>query len=150
MGLYQNGQAIEIIGTDLNTTVMEKARQGVYSARAVRHVEGRVLDRYFVRDGDNFHLIDEIKDRVKFEFGNLIQTPMPLTGPQDVIFCKNVSIYFCPEAARKLIDGLRDTLTPGGYLLLGHAESLWEMPDGFALVEHERAFGTEKRSRRQG
>ena len=75
-----------------------------------------------------------------FEFGNLTRTPMPSTGPQDVVFCKNVAIYFRDEVTRKLIEGLRDTLTPGGYLLMGHAESLWQMSDVFSLVEHDRAF----------
>jgi chemotaxis protein methyltransferase CheR len=65
---------------------------------------------------------------------------MPSTGPQDVIFCKNVTIYFRADVTRKLIRGIHDTLAPGGYLLLGHAESLWQMSDGFSLVEHGRAF----------
>jgi chemotaxis protein methyltransferase CheR len=56
------------------------------------------------------------------------------------VFCKNVAIYFRAEATRKLIEGLRDTLTPGGYLLMGHAESLWHMSDLFSLVEHDRTF----------
>jgi chemotaxis protein methyltransferase CheR len=56
------------------------------------------------------------------------------------VFCKNVAIYFRSEVARRLICGLRDTIAPGGYLLLGHAESLWQMSEGFTLVEHNRAF----------
>jgi chemotaxis protein methyltransferase CheR len=144
MGLYRNGRTVEIIGTDLNSVAMERARQGTYSARAVRNVEGWLLDRYFIREGDAFTLVDDVKRRVTFEFGNLMQTPMPPTGPQDVIFCKNVAIYFRPGVVQKLIDGLRDTLTPGGYLLLGHAEALWQLPAGFDLVEHERAFCYQK------
>ncbi len=137
---------IEIIGTDLNTRVLDKARRGVYSPRAVRNVEGRLLDLYFAPQGRNFALTDAIKRRVKFEFGNLTQTPMPSTGPQDIIFCKNVTIYFRSDVTRKLINGLRDTLAPDGYLLLGHAESLWQMSEGFSIVEHERAFCYRKRT----
>jgi len=142
MGLFQTWPdgTIEIIGTDLNTKALQKARSGVYSARAVRNVEGRLLERYFGREEEKFVLSDEITRRVTFEFGNLMQTPMPSTGPQDIIFCKNVSIYFRPEVTAKLMRGLHDTLVPGGFLLLGHAESLWQMSEGFALVEHERAF----------
>jgi chemotaxis protein methyltransferase CheR len=142
LGLFQAypDLTIEIIGTDLNTKALEQARRGVYSARAVRNVEGRLLEQYFRRDGQRFVLSDEIKKRVKFEFGNLTQTPMPSTGPQDIIFCKNVSIYFRPDVTRKLVRGLHDTLAPGGFLLLGHAESLWQMSEGFTLIEHERAF----------
>ena len=140
--------SIQIIGTDLNTKALEKARRGIYSARAVRNVEGRILDDYFVRDGTNFALSESIRKRVNFEFGNLTKTPMPSTGPQDVVFCKNVAIYFGADVTRRLIDGLRDTLVPDGYLLLGHAESLWQMSDGFALVEHERAFCYKKKQGR--
>lgn len=142
MGLYHAwpGWTIEIVATDLNTKMLEKARRGIYSARAVRNVEGPMLAEYFRRDGSAFHLSDAIKDRVQFEFGNLTQTPMPSNGPQDIVFCKNVAIYFRSGVMRKLIRGIRDTLTPGGYLLLGHAESLWQMSEGFALVEHERGF----------
>ena len=142
MGIYrsQPDWLIEIVGTDLNTEALDRARRAVYTERAVRHVQGPLLDEYFVRDGKTFVLKDAIKARVTFEFGNLTRTPMPSTGPQDVVFCKNVAIYFRAEVTRKLIEGLRDTLTPGGYLLMGHAESLWQMSDLFSLVEHDRTF----------
>ena len=141
MGLFHDPDwIVEIIGTDLNTRALETARRGVYSTRAVRNVEGMLLDYHFTRDGKLFALSDAIKKRVKFEFGNLTQTPMPSTGPQDIVFCKNVTIYFSPEVTRKLISGLHDTLAPDGFLLLGHAESLWQVSDGFTLVEHDRAF----------
>ena len=142
MGIYRSHPdwLIEIVGTDLNTEALDRARRAVYTERAVRHVQGPLLDEYFVRDGKTFVLKDAIKARVTFEFGNLTRTPMPSTGPQDVVFCKNVAIYFRDEVTRKLIEGLRDTLTPGGYLLMGHAESLWQMSDIFSLVEHDRTF----------
>jgi chemotaxis protein methyltransferase CheR len=148
MGMFQRTPdwSIEIIATDLNTSALEKARRGVYTARAVRNVEGRLLDDYFVHDGKTFALSDAIKKRVTFEFGNLTQTPMPSTGPQDIVFCKNVAIYFRADVTRKLLNGLRDTLAPDGYLLLGHAESLWQMSDDFTLVEHSRAYCYRKSS----
>jgi chemotaxis protein methyltransferase CheR len=142
MGLFTSSTdaTFQIMGSDLNSQALESARRGIYSARAVRNVEGRILDHYFIRDGSEFVLRDEIKQRVRFEFGNLNQTPMPSTGAQDVVFCKNVAIYFSNDLTRKLMRGLHDTIAPGGYLLLGHAEALWQMPDGFTLVEHDRAF----------
>jgi chemotaxis protein methyltransferase CheR len=148
MGMFQAlpEWSIEIIATDLNTSALEKARSGVYTERALRNVEGRLLDDYFVRDGKTFALSDAIKSRVTFEFGNLMQTPMPSTGAQDIVFCKNVAIYFRPDLTRKLLEGLYGTLAPDGYLLLGHAESLWQVSDDFALVEHARAFCYRKSS----
>ena len=146
LGVYRNFPAwsIEIVGTDLNTDALEKARRGVYAARAVRNVEGRLLDKYFAPDGKAFALCEAIRNRVSFEFGNLVQTPMPTTGAQDIVFCKNVAIYFSSDVTRRLIEGLRGTLAPGGYLLLGHAESLWQMSDGFMVIEHERTFAYRK------
>ena len=144
MGVYQDVSrtgAIEIIGTDLNT---ERAREGapgrVHGARRAQRRRAAARSSTSCATAKTFALSDAIKSRVTFEFGNLTQTPMPSTGPQDIVFCKNVAIYFSADVTRKLIEGLRDTLAPGGYLLLGHAESLWQMSEGFTLVEHERAF----------
>jgi chemotaxis protein methyltransferase CheR len=141
MGMFRDpAWSIEIVGTDLNTEALEKARRGVYTARAVRNVEGVQLDDHFVRDGKYFALSEGIKQRVKFEFGNLTQKPMPSTGQQDIVFCKNVTIYFREEVTRKLVAGLHDTIAPDGFLLLGHAESLWQLSADFTLIEYERAF----------
>ncbi len=144
MGLYlaYPSWTFEIVGTDLNTKVLDTARRGVYSARALRNVEGDWLQRYFRREGAHFHLNDEIKRSVRFEHGNLTQTltPQPSGDPQDIVFCKNVAIYFRSDVTRRLVRGLHEVLVDGGYLLLGHSESLWQMADGFALVEHERAY----------
>jgi chemotaxis protein methyltransferase CheR len=148
MGLYlaYPDWTFEIVGTDLNTQVLQKASQGIYSARALRNVEGTWLKRYFERDGSNFRLNDEIRRCVQFEFGNLTQTPMPSSGLQDVVFCKNVAIYFRSDVTRQLVRGLFDTLASGGYLVLGHSESLWQMADGFDLVEHDRGYCYRKRA----
>ena len=134
----------DIVGTDINTRVLEAARRGVYSPRAVRNVDGRLLRRYFVEEDGQFILDDDIKKRVRFEQGNLTQVPMPSTGPQDIVFCKNVAIYFQPDVARRLVHGLHDSIADGGYLLLGHAESLWQVDDRFELVEHGGAFAYRK------
>src|SRR5207244_4091296 len=95
----------DIIGTDINTNVLESARRGVYPARAVRNIDGAVLRRYFREENGQFQLDEEIKKRVRFEPGNLTQIPMPSTGQQDIVFCKNVAIYFKPDVSRRLIDG---------------------------------------------
>jgi chemotaxis protein methyltransferase CheR len=120
----------------------------VYSARAVRNIDGAVLRRYFREENGQFHLDDEIKKRVRFESGNLTQLPVPSTGPQDVVFCKNVAIYFKPDVARRLVQGLHSAIADGGYLFLGHAESLWQTADSFELVEHEGVFFYRKGEKR--
>jgi len=144
MGLLSEPAAwtFEIVGTDLNTEVLETARRGVYSARALRNVEGALVRRYFSPDGRHFRLNDEITRAVRFEYANLAETRTPRRSApgQDVVFCKNVTIYFQPEMTRRLVGQLHDALAEGGFLLLGHSESLWQMDEGFALVEHEGAF----------
>jgi chemotaxis protein methyltransferase CheR len=144
MGLLRAsaGWTFEIVGTDVNTEVLETARRGVYSARALRNVEGDLLQRYFRPDAGRFCLDDEIKRAVRFEYANLTHVPLPrpLGIGQDIVLCKNVTIYFQPEMTRRLVGELHDALADGGFLLLGHSESLWQMDEGFALVEHKGAF----------
>jgi chemotaxis protein methyltransferase CheR len=65
---------------------------------------------------------------------------MPSTGVQDVVFCKNVAIYFKPDIARRLAESLHDAIADGGYLILGHAETLWQVSDSFDLVGYAGAF----------
>jgi len=131
----------EIVGTDVNTEVLDAARLGVYSTRALRNVEGDLLQRYFQPEGAHFRLNEGIRRGVRFEYGNLTQTPLPRpSSGYDIVFCKNVAIYFRPEITRRLVRGLHQSLADGGYLLLGHSESLWQTSEGFALVEYEGAF----------
>ena len=143
MGLYLTypDWTFEIVGSDVNTEVLDAARRGVYSARALRNVEGDWLRRYFRPDGLQFRLNDEVRGGVRFEYRNLTQAPLPRSSSgHDIVFCKNVAIYFRPEMTRRLVRGLHQSLADGGYLLLGHSESLWQMAEGFALVEHEGGF----------
>jgi chemotaxis protein methyltransferase CheR len=136
----------DILGTDLNTERLDVARRGVYGARAVRNVEGEWLRRFFDPSGDQFQLKDDIRRSVRFQEGNL-SSPGALPAGADIIVCKNVAIYFRAEATRRLVERLYDALNDGGYLLLGHSESLWQMESGFTLVEHDGVFCYRKEPR---
>jgi chemotaxis protein methyltransferase CheR len=131
---------IDIVGIDVNTEMLEAARRGVYSPRAVRNVEDGCLRRYFVPVGQNFRLDSEVSRSVRFEQGSLMDEASLGSDRYDVILCKNVSIYFRPEVTRRLVRRLHDALSPGGFLLLGHSESLWQMEEGLTLVEHGGVF----------
>jgi chemotaxis protein methyltransferase CheR len=148
MGFYaiHSDWTFEIVGTDLNTDVLDTARGGLYSARSLRNLEGDWLRRYFTPQGDLFRLNDDIRRCVRFEYGNLTQpgTLESKAATRDVVFCKNVTIYFKPAMTRRLVRGLHCVLVDGGYLLLGHSETLWQMDEGFSLVGHEGAFCYQK------
>ncbi len=151
MGVYAAcpDWTVEIIGTDVNTDVLDAARRGVYTARSIRNVESEWLRRYFEADGDVYRVKDEVKRGVQFLQGNLVAEPFPppnLLG-QDVIFCKNVTIYFRREVTRRLMRGFFGALRDGGYLFLGHSESLWQISDQFRLMEHDGVFCYRKGSR---
>jgi chemotaxis protein methyltransferase CheR len=130
----------DIVGIDVNTAMLEAAGRGLYSTRAVRNVEGERLERSFTPAGRHFQLSDEILRAVRFEHGSLTQEPAFQADKYDIILCKNVAIYFRPEITRQLVRRLHAALNDGGYLLLGHSESLWQMEEGFTLVEHDGVF----------
>jgi chemotaxis protein methyltransferase CheR len=131
---------IDIVGIDVNTEMLDAARRAVYSPRAIRNVEEECLRRYFTPLGRNFQLDRDVARSVRFDHGSLIEEASLGSKRYDVILCKNVSIYFRPEVTRRLVRRLHDALSPGGYLLLGHSESLWQMEEGLTLVEHDGVF----------
>lgn len=130
----------EIVGTDVNTRVLDAARRGIYSERAVRNVEGDCLRHHFSPAGRHYQLAGDVMASVRFEHGSLTQDGPFLPRRYDIILCKNVAIYFRPEVTRRLVRRLHGALNTGGYLLLGHSESLWQMEEGFSLVEHDGVF----------
>jgi chemotaxis protein methyltransferase CheR len=131
---------IEIVGIDVNTAMLEAAQRAVYSARAVRNVDDECLQQHFTAMGPQYRLNPEIADAVRFEHGSLTQDePFP-PDSFDIILCKNVAIYFRPEVTRQLVQRLHRAMREGGYLLLGHSESLWQMEQGLTLVEHDGVF----------
>ena len=119
---------IRILATDINNRSLQRAREGVYRPWSLRAMEPRYLERYFNRVGDSYLIRDEVKQLVEFSHLNLQTTAFPQpNGPfreLDVIFCRNVTIYFTLATTRQIIDKFAATLAPGGHLFLGHAEAL--------------------------
>ncbi len=121
MGL--GGWNIEILGTDLSTQVLARAGAGKYLQIEVnRGLPVAYLVKYFMRVGLDWQLKDEVRRMVRFAPLDLRQGLRSL-GPFDIVFCRNVLIYFDVESKRKILAELRETLTPGGYLLLGGTET---------------------------
>lgn len=133
-GLF-DGWDIQIIGSDINRRVLSVARQGVYGAHSFRGVDDYYIKRYFKRTINGKHQIkDEIKKMVFFANLNLLDSDrMSFLGNVDTIFCRNVLIYFDLPSRKKVVEGFYQILKPGGYLLLGHAESLINISTDFIL-----------------
>lgn len=117
----------EIIGTDISSRVLEKARDGLYPLPASEYIPPGLLKKYCLKgvdDYDGFLLVDPmIRKRVKFEHANLIGE-LPDLGMFDVIFLRNVMIYFEQDTKQKVLDRLQRYLLPGGHFIISHTESL--------------------------
>lgn len=126
---------VDILGSDINQRVLHTARKGVYKKNSHRATPPEMLARYFIEEGKgDYRIIDRVKELVSFSYVNLLDPyKTSLIRDLDVIFCRNVIIYFDREAKRKVIETYHDKLRDGGYLLLGHSESLINISTAFDL-----------------
>lgn len=128
----------EIMGTDIAPTVIREAQAGRYDGLAVvRGLSEERKQKYFIQQGLHWVIRDEIKRRVRFTLANLLQSYTTL-GRFDIIFCRNVLIYFSTESKRDIIARMARSLNPGGYLFLGSSESITQHSDAFELVRAPR------------
>jgi chemotaxis protein methyltransferase CheR len=129
-----DGWDIEIHGSDINQRVLQAARKGTYRRNSFRTIDPYFLNKYFVEEDGLHRIADSVREHVKFSCLNLIDPfRTKFLGKMDVIFCRNVLIYFDGASRKKVIDNFYDRLTEGGYLLLGHAESLINVSTAFTL-----------------
>ncbi|HEY3346130.1 MAG TPA: protein-glutamate O-methyltransferase CheR [Nitrospirota bacterium] len=127
---------IEIIGSDINQKVLNSARRGVYKRGSFRATSPELLNKYFREEASgSFKISDDVRKFVNFSYLNLFD-PYKLSFLKDfdVIFCRNVIIYFDVESKKKLVKTFYEKLNSGGFLLLGHAESLLNITTDFRLV----------------
>ncbi len=121
-----------IEATDIDTNALARAQKGVYGPRSVRNVPREYLERYFIRQGDQYRVKEEVRSLVKFYQLNLFdhQRMSQMKG-FDFIFCRNVLIYFDERARREVVAHFYRALTPGGFIFLGHSESLSRITSAF-------------------
>ena len=133
---------VRIVGTDVSAAALDVARAGVYSGRTIQLAEPGAVERWFDHRADgSFSVAQPVRDLVEFQLQNLVidQPPFAL-GEVDLIVCRNVTIYFGRDTTTRLVKSFHQLLTMGGYLLLGHAETLWQISDQFSLLPVGEAF----------
>ena len=128
------GWDVEIYGSDINQRVLQAARKGIYRKNSFRTAETYFIKKYFTEEDGSYRIGDGIKRHVNFSYLNLLDAfKTRFLGKMDVILCRNVLIYFDGPSRKRVIENFYDRLADGGYLLLGHAESLINVSTAFTL-----------------
>ncbi|MGJ5221431.1 CheR family methyltransferase [Bradyrhizobium oligotrophicum] len=124
----RRGFEFRILGTDISTSVLRVAKAGIYPRDLVAPVPAEMAQRYFMSARDrtraDVRVVPELRRRVNFTRMNLMDPSYPVDQDVDIIFCRNVLIYFDKATQRKVVDQLCRHLRPGGYFLVGHSESM--------------------------
>ncbi|HYG67463.1 MAG TPA: CheR family methyltransferase [Anaeromyxobacteraceae bacterium] len=134
---------VEILATDVNPEAVAAAARGSFDERRVRDVPTEVLERHFDPDGERFRVRASLRRLITaIRPHNLVSSafPRPVDGGWDVVFCRNVIIYFDTPTTQQVLERFHEVLAPGGYLFLGYSESLFRLFDGFELTEIAGAF----------
>ena len=125
---------VEVIGTDISQRVLHMAREGVYGDASFRSTDPLQKERFFAAHEGKSRIKDEVRNLVSISHLNLFDTArIALLGKMDVIFCRNVIIYFDPAGKKSVIENFFQRLVPDGFLLLGHSESLINLSTSFQL-----------------
>ncbi|CSA18387.1 chemotaxis protein CheR [Vibrio cholerae] len=134
---------IEIIASDIDTGILQKAAQGIFSARSVKNLPNSSLNKYFsLRADGSYQLIDDIRQSVRFTQTNLNnRAEVQKLGAMDVIFCRNLLIYFDDISRRNAVESFYEQLNPGGVLFLGHSESMSRISSIFHVKRFRKSTG---------
>jgi chemotaxis protein methyltransferase CheR len=133
---------IEIVGSDIDTRVVKAAEEGIYGKRALMHLPPGVVERYFtVENEDLWKVIEDLRQSVRFTTVNLMEiSETRLHGKFDIIFCRNVLIYFDEASRRTAAENLYANLASGGFICLGHAESMSRISSLFEVRRYADAI----------
>jgi chemotaxis protein methyltransferase CheR len=128
--ILPSGMKAKILGTDVSAQSLQTAINGTYKVGGEDFLPPTYLQRYFVKQGDLYAISDKIKESVTFRLFNLM-SPFPFKSPFDIIFCRNVMIYFNQDVQTDLINKFYNSIVSGGLLLIGHSESLSQIQHKF-------------------
>ncbi|MDX1519235.1 MAG: protein-glutamate O-methyltransferase CheR, partial [Gammaproteobacteria bacterium] len=137
---------VEIVGTDISTQALEYAREAQYDdLNLSRGLSGERRNKYFTREGESSHVIDRIRQRVKFFELNLLKS-IYLFGKFDIVFCRNVLIYFSNENKSDILSKIETAMKPDAWLFLGASEPMMNYSDAFRMVKFPRGVAYQKKS----
>jgi chemotaxis protein methyltransferase CheR len=133
---------IEIVGSDIDTRVLEAARAGFYGRRALMRLTPDLIGKYFEEAGvDQWRILQDLRDSVRFSAANVMDAgETGVHGRFDVIFCRNMLIYFDDTSRRLAAENLYESLLPGGYICLGHTESMSRISPLFEVCRYADAI----------
>jgi chemotaxis protein methyltransferase CheR len=139
--------SISILGTDINRKGLASAKEGIYGQKHIGHLPREYLDKYFKVRGSTYVLEAHVRELVQFEYHNLARDPFIHEKMQnvDIIFCRNVTIYFDGKTTQRVIENFYNCFAQDGYLFLGHTETLWQITNKFERVEFPQTFIYKKR-----
>lgn len=125
---------IQILASDINTEVLQSAKMGLYESRAIRDVPPEYLEKYFTKRHDTYQINPSVRKLVSFKRINLMdKDAMGNINGCDFIFCRNCLIYFDEESRRSVVSSFYEALNPGGYVFLGHSESVGRISSDYIL-----------------
>ena len=132
---------IQIIGTDISNSIIEKAKIGKYTKNSLRNFPPTLVRKYFNEKDGFYYISDLIKKSITFQYLNLVdRMKMRLIRNVDVVFCRNVLIYFDTDSKKQVISSLYNSLSNNGYLFIGHSESLHGISTTFKLVHLKKTM----------
>ena len=150
MGEKVTGREIEIVATEFSTQVLEKAKTGLFSQFEVqRGLPIRLLIKYFAQLGDTWQINPDVRAMVQFRAFNLLHDFAPL-GRFDLVFCRNVLIYFDQETKTQVLDRMARITEPDGYLVLGAAETVVGLTESFRPLPEHRGLYVPNPQRKDG
>ncbi len=135
------GWNIQIVANDISEEVLQKARRGEYNGLTLRNINKDHLNRYFTKVDDVYRVNPEVKALVNFAHMNLNDPRrINISNNYDIVFCRNVMIYFSEEVKKQLVRSFYNSLMPGGYFYIGHSETLHGISKSFKLVYFKNAL----------
>lgn len=125
---------VDILATDINSEVIEKAKKGIYNLRRLKYVDQNTLKKYFTKiDEENYKISSSLSAKINFKIHNLIKDEYPKN--LDIIFCRNVMIYFNRDIQKEIVDKFYNSIDKGGFFFIGHAETLYVISDKFKYLK---------------